>query len=785
MRIKTLDNIHEKDIKYFGRKAFYLGALTREGFRVPAGIGLFLNSGLLDESNINLVNDKLSILGLDKKKLAVRSSALDEDDFLLSQAGKYETYLHVTDPIAAIQRCLEHNRSCIIQEMIDSSYGGVCFSECISGAQNIIIEMCLGANTGATQGKGKIARVHIAKDSLEIKSTYDPDLIITNSMTHKLIELAGLAKNLELRLGFGVDIEWCVHQDIIYFLQARPITALNTANIIEKIKNSTLLSLLNEHSAREGLWSDISVGDMFRNTSVLFMDVLNHDLGKDWAVRRVFEDLGLRPAKMLNGPLFRIVCARAYICITNYLNFLAPDLFLKPSIKQSLNGILQISFELTRLNLKNIKASFLHMCRLIFIAPWRFLRARKKFKEFYSNNKIQELKNRACSYNYQKNNTENLYQEFSHIRSILGKEVIYAHLMSDIIAGICQSICKFYLKLLFGKESETWEFKLSTGLLGNLNTEMSLELYDFAHDKINLDEFMRKYGHRGSPDWDFAAPRFREVPQKIYAMAASVKLRSENLHARFEQQIAIRQLAQNNLDKYLNNSFLRRIFKKIIQKEINYLQYFSPIREETQSVVYHWIELLRKILLDIGMHVGIKDEIFYLKEQELKILCDDAQREKFKNQFIQLARERKYEQELSRRIYVPHIFEQKDLNSNLFNDDVSITDKENFSFINGIKASQGKVRGRAKVMQDLDEVTDIGPEDIIIAQFADPSFTPILLKAAGLVLEQGSVYSHCALVAREFGLPVVVNAQGATSRIKSGQLITLDADAGRVWLGAL
>jgi rifampicin phosphotransferase len=263
-------------------------------------------------------------------------------------------------------------------------------------------------------------------------------------------------------------------------------------------------------------------------------------------------------------------------------------------------------------------------------------------------------------------------------------------------------------------------------------------------------------------------------------MAAAMSRSGENLRSRFVNQIAIRQSAEKKLDEYLTTSLWRRLIGRILRKEISYLQYFSPIREETQSVVYYYIDLLRKILLDIGALTGLGEYIFYLKEEELKIICEDELHTNA-SQLIKQARERKYVQELSRRIYLPHIFEQKDLNLNLFCEDISVSES---SCINGTTASSGKVHGRAVVMDDLDEAFDINPDDVIIAKFADPSFTPILLKAAGLVLEQGSIYSHCAIVAREFGLPVVVNAQGATSRIKSGQLITLDADRGKIWWGA-
>jgi pyruvate,water dikinase len=53
---------------------------------------------------------------------------------------------------------------------------------------------------------------------------------------------------------------------------------------------------------------------------------------------------------------------------------------------------------------------------------------------------------------------------------------------------------------------------------------------------------------------------------------------------------------------------------------------------------------------------------------------------------------------------------------------------------------------------------------------------------SGLVLEVGGQLSHGAIVAREYGLPAVVNVTAATTRITDGQTIIVDGSAGRVYL---
>jgi pyruvate,water dikinase len=55
-------------------------------------------------------------------------------------------------------------------------------------------------------------------------------------------------------------------------------------------------------------------------------------------------------------------------------------------------------------------------------------------------------------------------------------------------------------------------------------------------------------------------------------------------------------------------------------------------------------------------------------------------------------------------------------------------------------------------------------------------------QAAGIISEKGSLLSHTAIVGRELGLPVVVGVANATQILKTGQIVTLDADTGTIIL---
>ena len=74
----------------------------------------------------------------------------------------------------------------------------------------------------------------------------------------------------------------------------------------------------------------------------------------------------------------------------------------------------------------------------------------------------------------------------------------------------------------------------------------------------------------------------------------------------------------------------------------------------------------------------------------------------------------------------------------------------------------------------------VEPGEILVAPSTDPGWTPLFLKAAGLVMEVGGAMAHGAIVAREYGIPAVVGVAGATEHIRTGSRITVDGTAGTV-----
>ena len=100
--------------------------------------------------------------------------------------------------------------------------------------------------------------------------------------------------------------------------------------------------------------------------------------------------------------------------------------------------------------------------------------------------------------------------------------------------------------------------------------------------------------------------------------------------------------------------------------------------------------------------------------------------------------------------------------------------------LHGLAASAGVATGPARVMLSPQEGQPLRPGEILIARFTDPGWTPYFFAAAGIVMDVGGMLSHGSIVAREYGIPAVVNVGSATRIIRTGQIVRVDGDHGVV-----
>ncbi len=105
--------------------------------------------------------------------------------------------------------------------------------------------------------------------------------------------------------------------------------------------------------------------------------------------------------------------------------------------------------------------------------------------------------------------------------------------------------------------------------------------------------------------------------------------------------------------------------------------------------------------------------------------------------------------------------------------------------LTGAAGSGGVATGRARVILDAADPEGLEPGDILVAPQTDPSWVPLFVPAAGVVVNVGAMGSHAMIVSRELGVPCVASVADATEIIPDGATITVDGNAGTVTIDAL
>lgn len=105
--------------------------------------------------------------------------------------------------------------------------------------------------------------------------------------------------------------------------------------------------------------------------------------------------------------------------------------------------------------------------------------------------------------------------------------------------------------------------------------------------------------------------------------------------------------------------------------------------------------------------------------------------------------------------------------------------------LTGAAGSGGTATGRARVILDASDPAGLEPGDILVAPQTDPSWVPLFVPAAGVVVNVGAMGSHAMIVSRELGVPCVASVADATDIIPDGAIVTIDGNAGTVTIDSL
>jgi pyruvate,water dikinase len=305
-----------------------------------------------------------------------------------------------------------------------------------------------------------------------------------------------------------------------------------------------------------------------------------------------------------------------------------------------------------------------------------------------------------------------------------------------------------------------------------------------------LDELLRRFGHRGPAELELANANWRAEPRLVLDTVRA-ELRRE---APTETSTGIRQAAEAELAARLSP-----VTRRLVGVALRRSQRQMASRENGKVPVAMLWDELRRLLAAAGPRLTERgvlpspDGVLFLRHAELHaVLAGDAGPGPEEIARRQEAHRRCLALDLPELVevgpaqgygsaplsgYIRPLPDEVIRARGLLPPEKLADDATR---LHGIAAAPGRVTGRARVL--LDPFEEFEPGDILFAKTVDPGWAPVLACAGAVVLDIGGLLSHGAVVARELGVPCVVNVKAGTERAVTGSTVTVDGSSGEVLL---
>ena len=750
----------------------------------------------------------LTTIGPAPHSWAVRSSAVREDRATASYAGVYESVLAIaTEELwSAIRACwaswcteravayrqqvgdtdLVPRMAVVVQHLIPAQSAGVAFTvEPVHGDRTrMVIQAAPGLGVGVVSGVVEPEQYTLTKtpDVRLLDTRLTPPAQVPLLSPDVIRDLGTLCVQLETYCGSPQDIEWAWDGTVCWIVQSRPITTLSDAT--------------NPHA--EDVWSNGNLKDVLPGiVSPFTWSLMEPQLGG--AMRQQYAAAGY-PIPV-ERPLVQRFWGRPYFNISVFNEASYALYGIPPEIQAAQLGGMALPGEqaLPSPSLRQRLRWLGHLLRFVGIAnralhaaSTQFALVQQRWEEGQQTLPHMErtaLLERMDHYAIvgqpflllHLHLTWAMSGNFSALRHLVARtlpqgqgDITAASLTAELVTGLGevssaeQSYRLWDLSRLAQQSPQVMAF-LAQGSWHAWRQELAGTAFGAA-----LQQFLATFGHRGLYEVDMANPRWREQPDYLFEVIATYA-RLTPAQAPFDppaqaqkRQAAVRQVLQGL------PIWRRPWFRLVLQRT----QVFSRLRENSKSHLVQLIDLGRLIALraaELLVQDGLLETtgaIFDLQAEEIKAaLRGELQREALQRLLTQRRTER--QQHAAR--HMPELFVgQQPLYA-----EILVTQG---TVLTGLPSSPGRVTGTARVLFSPQDAARLHPGEILVAPSTDPGWTPLFLLASGLVMETGGYLSHGAIVAREYGIPAVLNVHLATRRIVDGSVITLDGAQGVVQL---
>lgn len=747
--------------------------------------------------------------------VAVRSSATAEDLPGASFAGQQDTFLNVRAPGELADRLracwgslftdravlyraknrIAHRTAVmavIVQEMALAQRAGVLFTaDPLTGDRGrVVVEGVAGSGEALASGRAAPERAVLDKRTgRRLEEAVGP--LLDDRL---LADLLALARRAETLLGAPQDIEWAFDGARLFLLQSRPITALPVKTFEDR-----------------QVWTRSNVGEVLPDV----VTPLTWSIVNDFLKILLDGSLGRLGVRFEGHPIVTRIAGRVYFNANLFVAFLRSfpgmrrvkltDIFGGDEDRLAEAGWIRFEpGDLPDLQVRPWRVLLhlpLFLVWLLGHTPRRgerFLADMRRGLDVMQRTELSSLSDAA------------LFARVRAFRTSMSEQAdaVFAAGAGIGYFGPLRHICRRWL----GDESGALANRLLTGVGGMESAEAGIDLWRLAacararpaveaailagapwpeitggaEGAAFLDRwqrFMDRHGHHARGEIELLNARWRESPDYALDLVRSY-LRgmrdapsdaSDPLRA-IERRAAEREALVADCRRRLRNPLKRLVFDRARRG----VQRGLVFRENVKSQAVRLIAEMRRAALDLGERfvrrglLAEREEVFFLYLEELSALvageapADLAER---------IAR-RRAEHAVNLTLSPPSVVVGR------FDPLAAVAPRrdDRAKVLRGLAVSAGTAEGPARVVLRADAEARVLPGEILVAPFTDPGWTPYFLPAAGIVMDLGGMLSHGSIVAREYGIPAVVNVGRATQTIRTGQRVRVEGDTGRVVL---
>ena len=753
--------------------------------------------------------------------LAVRSSATCEDGALVSMAGLAESRLGVRGgpalaaAIRAVWASIASGRALaylaahgvrdvgmavVLQCVVEAEAAGVMFTRSPDPrAQNErVINAGFGLGTRVLDGvaapdslrvdpRGRVIQAVIARkahasvigpDGLTEIPVTDPDRPALDDA--RILALAEIALRLEKLESVAWDLEFVCDAKGIWLVQARPITGRGFPD-----------------GGDEGtVWSAINVGEALPGVATPMT----------WSVAGAFSEEGFRRAFATLGcsvprhaHLVGNVHGRFYLNLTQFMRIAAQVPWLEPRTLVELgggSGADELALQVVGVSRRSFYARFpLTAARLlrqqfrIDDDVLRYEALAEKARGAHGTLDLAILPDEALARTLR--DIQSLLEQTGTVMLTCASSALGAHLaLKTMLSRTAPIGAERLAQALTAGIRDLETARPAIGILriaqiarGEPDARaaierpgtMRIDAVPEGPTRRALQKFLELYGERAVREAELSTPRWREDPRPVLAMLR-VALRGEERAV--EPALArARAQAEAEMTKLLPRLNLAE--QTLVRHLVARAQKSARLRERMRAWVTRVLGMLREAVLDANRRLrrlapeleaddGAIGHAFFLTIDELVQALRTSRGDLGP---LVRARRAEFARDLARP-EPPTTFVGAPPPVRL--------PPGGGDVLRGLPASAGVVEGPARVLAGPDQMGELLPGEVLVVHTTDVGWTPLFLTAAGVVTELGGPLSHAAVIAREFGVPSVVNVEGITQIVRTGDRLRVDGDRGVV-----